>query len=789
MPMLRNPVSSLPVGRGSVRHPLGRWLAVRMVAVMGVASAVLLVICYLALSALFDAFEHAAAKEELTRVQAVLLKDSQTLGEMTQDYARWDDTYKALEGDYPDYLDDNFTTASLRNLRVQGVVLVGMQGQVLGERQLADADLQVQLDLDWRRALVGDDPLGLCAGPRDSMVWLQDTALMVARIPINNTAVTRQPRGCLVFAREMNADYFESVQPFTGVSAGLQRQTTGEAAQWRQSDGQWVAQAPLALLPGVLRIEHRPLLGAHRSQVIALVTTALALITLLAVGALFWLVQRQVVHRLRHAADLADRYSLQPDPSIAWSTRGDDEIARLGGSLNELVAQVHAHAAHTAVHDSLTGLLNRRGLEALLRDMPFHAHEQRHQMACLILLDLDNFKTVNDGFGHDVGDALLRHVTSQLLHTVRHEDTVARIGGDEFAVLLHGPEREPFLALACRLLENLRIPLVHGELEVATSASIGVAFSDVAHSGSDLLRNADLAMYQAKQQGRNSWVVFNESLQVDAQRRSRLSQSLRRALDEQALQVAYQPVVDMVTHQVVSIEALARWSLEGEVISPAEFIPIAEESGLIGRLGMQILSRSCALLAHLRSQGHDITCSVNLSLRQFTEFDLCKELPQVVAAHGLPASAIRLEITESLVGESDPAVMSTIRALHALGFEFMLDDFGTGQSSLHRLQALPCQTLKIDRSFVTPLERGDTVMVRSVVDLAHALNLSLVAEGVETRAQLAQLLALGVSRIQGFLTARPMSDMALQGWLETVRRQGGFQLADFPGAAPAAKPR
>jgi EAL domain-containing protein (putative c-di-GMP-specific phosphodiesterase class I) len=224
------------------------------------------------------------------------------------------------------------------------------------------------------------------------------------------------------------------------------------------------------------------------------------------------------------------------------------------------------------------------------------------------------------------------------------------------------------------------------------------------------------------------------------------------------------------------------------VISPAEFIPIAEENGLIGRLGMQVVDRSCTLLARLGALGHDISCSVNLSVRQFTEFNLAEDVPRRVAAHGLAPSALRLEVTESLVADAESAIVDTMHALHALGFDFLLDDFGTGHSSLHRLQHLPFQTLKVDRSFVAPLQHGDQVMVRTVVDLAKALRLEVVAEGVETPEQLLSLLELGVTHLQGYLLARPMSDEALVLGLETLKRQGGEaspQVAAWLAASPA----
>jgi len=202
-------------------------------------------------------------------------------------------------------------------------------------------------------------------------------------------------------------------------------------------------------------------------------------------------------------------------------------------------------------------------------------------------------------------------------------------------------------------------------------------------------------------------------------------------------------------------------------VSPTEFIPIAEESGLIGRLGMQVLERSCAMVARLRLQGRYVPCSVNLSLRQFQEFNLVEDVPRVVFSHGLPASAIRLEVTESLVETSPDSLVQTMHTLKGMGFAFLLDDFGTGHSSLYRLRSLPFHTLKVDRSFVLLLDRGDEVMVRTVTELAREFDLHIIAEGVESQTQIETLVRLGITRVQGFVVARPLSDSALVQWLAT----------------------
>ena len=746
---------------------LGRRLLLRIALVFGVVGALVLAFSQLALTRSFDAFERAAAADVLTRVRTVLLRDSQTLREITQDYGYWDDFYAFMKKPNPGFLDDNFTVASFRNLRIQAVAVLDLKGKPLATRSVQQGEMQAALPSDIQSALTRDGALPSCDGARDALVWTDQHALMVAMTPVRDTAVSKPSQGCFLMIRSIDDAYRASVQALTGADFQLSRDPDLPARQWAMPNGWWAAQMPLQPWPASVTVLNEPSLHAERQWIMGMMTAALGVVCLSAMVGLSWLLHVMVVRRLGRFSDLADKYRTTQDWTISWPAKGRDEIDNLGNSLNELVKQVHWQVEHNATHDALTGLANRQGLEKQLAELPFSSFEHRSRTTCLLLIDLDNFKVLNDGFGHDVGNAVLCHVARQLEKAIRQGDSVARIGGDEFAVVMHAVQRDAATQFAHRIIENMRMPLIHGELQVATTGSVGLAFCDGVEGPSALMRNADLAMYQAKQQGRDCCAIFNEEMKIEAQRRNRLEQALRAAVREDGLQVAYQPVVDVARGRVIGIEALARWSLDGEAVPPSEFIPIAEEAGLIGKLGIQVLDRSCALLARLRQQGHELTCSVNLSVRQFVDSNLVDDLTNVVFSHGLPAEAIRFEITESQVAESEVSLSLAMQALNRLGFVFQLDDFGTGQSSLYRLQSLPFHTLKIDRSFVQPLERGDQVMVRTVTELARELQLDVVAEGVETAKQLEALTDMGIARIQGYHIARPMSDTALMQWLTT----------------------
>lgn len=770
----------------SANGALRRKLIGRIVLVFVSVGMLVSALSYFVLNRSFDSFERAGAAETLNRVQTVLRRDTQSLSGVVVDYAYWDELYAFMSDQRAGFMDENFTVASLRNLQVHATVLFDLSGEPLVARFSQNGQLESALPPSWMAHLANSAVAQACASAGHGLIWGGNDPLSVAYAPIRNTAQDRPSRGCFVLVRHLDSTYRASVSELVGVEFTLLREPGLPASQYRLPNGNWFAQASLSPWPMSLSIEQPADLDAERTWIMALMAGGQVVLSLAAIAVLYALLHLMVVRRLTRFSNLADDYRKTHDHSISWPVSGKDEIDNLGHSLNELVKQVHWHEKYQATHDGLTGLLNRQGLERVLSKMLFHSLGQRSCTSCLLMIDLDNFKVINDGFGHDVGDALLRHVAAQLTAAVRDEDVVARLGGDEFAILYRGVYRDSVDEFVQRVLTHVRVPLTYAEMELATTGSAGLAFCDGVSSSAEWLRNADLAMYQAKQQGRDMCAHFNEGYKVEAERRNMLDQALRAAVRDNAIQVVFQPVVDVVKQRVVGIEALARWSLDGEAIAPSEFIPIAEETGLIGKLGLQVLERSCAMVARLRVLGHDVPCSVNLSMRQFVDSNLVADVPQIVFAHGLPATSIRLEITESLVAESDVALTLAMADLYELGFEFLLDDFGTGHSSLYRLQSLPFQTIKIDRSFVMLLERGEDVMVRTVRELARDLDLQVVAEGVETQAQLDMLVALDVHRIQGYVIARPMSDTALVQWLDNASHGSLDRVGGVSGSLDSA---
>jgi diguanylate cyclase (GGDEF)-like protein len=393
------------------------------------------------------------------------------------------------------------------------------------------------------------------------------------------------------------------------------------------------------------------------------------------------------------------------------------------------------------------------------------ARARRHDLGVAVIsLDIDNFKLVNDSLGHEHGDALLLAVAQRIHGSLRAGDTAARVGGDEFTLLLEDISGlDHAIAAAERVAQAVRTPVVLDGQEIFPTASIGIALSSPGHTRADeILRSADLAMYQAKADGKDRHAVFDQVLQDRAAERLTMEADLRRALERGEIQVYYQPIVSLRDGQPVEYEALARWlHPERGLVSPAEFIPIAEQNGLIVPIGQCILEQACRQARawqQLNPSAPDIVVSVNLSARQFQHPALLDDIRRAIDVAGLSPRCLKLEITESTVMQDAESAVATLHALKALGIKVAIDDFGTGYSSLGYLKQFPIDTLKIDRSFVNGLgqDAQDTAIVRSILALARSLGLSVTAEGIETVAQLEQLEHMGCDRGQGYLFSRPL---------------------------------
>ncbi len=420
---------------------------------------------------------------------------------------------------------------------------------------------------------------------------------------------------------------------------------------------------------------------------------------------------------------------------------------------------------HQSLHDALTGLPNR----ALLFDrieQAFARAERFGSGVAVLLLDVDQFKTINDSLGHQAGDELLVEVGSRLTDAVRPSDTVARLGGDEFVVLVEVADDGEAFEIADRIAEVFK-PAIHvASGDVFTSASIGIAVARTPTQPATMLREADAAMYRAKERGRGRFELFDEDMRRDAFERLRTESDLRRALDRREFHVLYQPIFDVRTLEPIAVEALVRWQHPTRgIVGPIEFIALAEETGLIAPLGRWVLEQAVAEVGGWRRSypGVPLRLAVNVSGQQLARPEFLDEVRGALKRGDLPPEQLGLEITESVLMKDASSPRSTLEALRRMGVRVLIDDFGTGYSSLARLRHFPVDVIKIDRSFVDGLgqENDDTAIVAAVVEIARSLDLQVIAEGVEVGAQLERLRELGCHAGQGYLFSGPIEGTAV----------------------------
>ena len=480
---------------------------------------------------------------------------------------------------------------------------------------------------------------------------------------------------------------------------------------------------------------------------------------------------RQIVEGGSESVDLEKRY-IHADGHEVWAqlsvslVRGPEENHYMVSLVQDVTKRkaLEERLEHLAYHDALTGLTNRSLLMDRIKQSMARLHPNRGNLI-MLFMDLDNFKAVNDSLGHEAGDRLLVEAAQRLKECVRCEDTVARFGGDEFAILLKdASDLDDATHIAERIVEVLSAPFCFDGREVFIGASVGIASAEPSEEPEDLLRNADLALYKAKSRGRAQCEIFNASMGAEALARMELESDLRGAVEREEFEVHYQPIVDLYTNKIVSLEALVRWRHPKRgLVASEEFIQIAEDTGLIRSIGPEVIREACMQAKKWCEQYPDSTflLSVNFTGNQLNY--QANAIPKILEETGFDPHNLRVELTERAVMDDAEFALGEMRKLEALGISFAVDDFGIGYSCLYYLKRMPLRSLKIDRLFVASLgtssdegNSSDAAIVSGTISLAHDLGLEVVAEGVETEEQLRRLREMGCDLAQGYYYAEPL---------------------------------
>jgi diguanylate cyclase (GGDEF)-like protein/PAS domain S-box-containing protein len=473
---------------------------------------------------------------------------------------------------------------------------------------------------------------------------------------------------------------------------------------------------------------------------------------------------------------------LRPDGEVRWLsdrshvvTNERGETIRLDGIIYDITERKLAQEKllHDALHDSLTGLPNRILFMERVEQALKHSKRRSYYLFAVLFIDLDRFKTINDSLGHSSGDELLIEIAGLLQGCLRSTDTVARLGGDEFTVLLEDfNEIDDVIRITERIQNKLSLPFDLGGHTIFTSASIGIVISSRQYQqGAELLRDADIAMYRAKELGKARYAIFDREMYERTIKLSRLERDLRLALQNKEFYLNYQPIICLKTGKLTGFEALLRWQHpEQGFISPADFIPIAEDTGSIVQIGEWVLQEACRQLRSWQVQFphlHSLKMSVNLAIQQIKQSSLLEILNRILIDTGLDGNCLKLEITESMLMDDGEATIELLSQIREKKVQLSIDDFGKGYSSLSYLHRFPINTIKIDRSFVSNMNADEEnyEIVKTIATLAHTLGMDVVAEGVETEAQLTQLKTLGCEFGQGYLFSKPLDAKAIESML------------------------
>jgi diguanylate cyclase (GGDEF)-like protein len=709
------------------------------------------------------------------------------------DWANRDDTRQFMANSNPQFLRDHVTPKMLKHSGFDVIEFVSPDGKILSARSgpadgfLASPDAQellrqVRGRLEYPQAK---------ADGISGMVLYHEAPLMVSIRPVHMEDEGGPLRGWVIVGSYFDKDALARVQKMTELDArALPAPVAGSQTHLATLGNDFVAPVNSNIVEGytvMSDLEGKSALylalkeprtiysqGLDAEQFVSLV---LILAGLILGAVIVFVLEKSALSRVSSLTRQVEEIDEESETARV-RIGGRDELSVLASRINRMVgrlARARKEAEHQAFHDKLSDLPNR----ALFMDrieLAFAKATRNALGTAVLFIDLDNFKLVNDSLGHDAGDTLLIEVGRRLQASVRPGDTVARLGGDEFTILLEDlASIEEAEVIAVRVQDSLLAPVKIGGTDAFVSASVGISLTnDRSTTPEELMKNADTAMYHAKAKGKSCYAIYDVCMQDAVTERMELETSLRRALKSGEISVEYQPLIDLKTGEINGAEALARWKHPHRgMVPPSQFIPIAEDTGLILTIGYFVLEESCRQAVEWQKElaDEDFTISVNLSGRQLQQPDVVDTIAGVLERTGLEPRCLKLEITESVLMEG-PENIEKLRSLKVLGLKLALDDFGTGYSSLASLSAFPIDTIKIDRTFISRLGEDEPAraVVGAIMALSRSMKMDVTSEGVETDLQLEMISSLGCETGQGYLFDRPLNAEAFATKLGALKR-------------------
>lgn len=752
---------------------LDRWVSWRLAGIIAAFATLSLLATLVLVRERFNALEIWMAERQLERVERVLAEERAEVERLAADYANWDDTLDYLVGQRPDYVTVNLPRNTGENLNVDAVVLRRAgDALVLAIDFGADADFQ-----PWDDGAIDALQTAQPTWPSDGvlrrdarLLFIDGQPAVAGRATVSDSAMEVPAAGSLTFVRILRDEDLERLAGLAGAPFRIEPIDDGPAPpKVVVSAGGWLARERLDGTVQV-RVDVPALLTAE------LLATASALVVmgmLNLVICVLWVraaIRRKVTGRLGQFAALSRRMNETGLGDERWPVTGEDEIDRLALALNHLVDDLDRHRAaldRLAYEDAVTGLPNRRRLLELMAERV----AAPPAASALVYIDLVGFKPINDALGHAAGDAVLRRLAERMAALPEPVACAARIGGDEFGLLLEGVGQEDAARWFATVVDGLVEEVDYGGQRVRFDLLAGIAERPADGDASAWLSMADLAMYAVRRQRTGRIGLYSAALGAAAQSRHVIATRLRHAIEAGRLEAWFQPLVRLHDNAAVGVEALARWRIDDAWVPPSEFIPVAEEEGLMPALTLLMLDQACKLLQAASAAGRaDLVCSVNVSALHVTDPRLPDAWSARVAACGIDPKRIAFEVTEDAFESRPEWIAATFQAIRSRGFQLWLDDFGTGHSSLARLRDYPFDVLKVDRSFVrSRTEPKAAGLLEGIVRFGQRIGLTVTAEGVETADDLEALKAMGCDRAQGFHLARPMPAGDLLAWLDARR--------------------